>query len=167
MTQEQIDAFELALDQLKLTHKYLSDCESIINRKGSPYPNRLTEAIEKVEACLRGPLADYLPVEQRITTFEQAVAFIKQEHDRCITEAQADGVLWRMPEPPEGKLWCSAIWSRESLPYPYRPLLNGEVWQTGDEYLNTLGKWIALEENMNRAVADNTTRPCRTTRPLP
>ena len=76
---------------------------------------------------------------------------------------------WSLPPPPEGKQWMLADkWTQEMLPEWYRPLLEGERCQEGDEgtvFWDRDGdkcKWIKRE-----LFGEVPQFPCRTRRPLP
>lgn len=56
---------------------------------------------------------------------------------------------WRLPDPPPGKNWHRDDWTEEMLPEGYRPLMDGELPESGDEICSvaTIGRWMMMHRD--------------------
>lgn len=81
---------------------------------------------------------------------------------------------WKLPDPPPGEQWHTfgdllhKTWNSKDLPPGYRPLLDGEQPQEGDEIKETsVGNWKVQDETQRKKVARPGQYLQRTKRPLP
>lgn len=72
-----------------------------------------------------------------------------------------------LPPPPPGREWHRTDWTRDMLPKGYRPLLNHERPERGDEVLMSSSVWQQQDAQQLELPADYTQNHQRTTRPLP
>lgn len=74
---------------------------------------------------------------------------------------------WTLPAPPPGRRWHREDWTQDMLPEGYRPLLDGEKVQIGDEvWLNKEDQWHASKAGSDMPRTEAHPRS-RTRRPLP
>jgi len=77
---------------------------------------------------------------------------------------------WRLPDPPAGKRWHrEGDWKEEYLPFGYRPFLQGEKVQQGDERYDIAdGNWTTWQKEWGSTPINADYQALfRTTRPLP
>ena len=72
---------------------------------------------------------------------------------------------WSLPSPPEGHKWHRPDWTADMLPEGYRPLLDGEKIDDGDEYRFDDIRWIPRPSS-GSSVSKSSSHH-RTKRPLP
>lgn len=73
----------------------------------------------------------------------------------------------KLPEPPPGKHWHREDLKGEWFPSGYRPLLDGEQIESGDEYYFLFEEWVEVKNTNGFGSAGKIHVPLRTKRSLP
>lgn len=58
-------------------------------------------------------------------------------------EEKPEPTPWKLPDPPSGRRWLNVTWTSDMLPDGYRPMLEMERIERGDEFSHDRKKWEA------------------------